>query len=142
MLPATPEEVFAAWTDPESLKEWLCPGDLTITAVDLDVRVGGTFRIVMYGENKEIEHFGEYREIQPPERLVFTWRSAATFGEQTLVTINLFRQGEDTELVLVHELFPDHESAANHSQGWQSAVEKLATHLNQERAFSQGRRSQ
>jgi uncharacterized protein YndB with AHSA1/START domain len=41
MLPATREEVFAAWTDPESIAQWMCPGDVTRAEAQLDVRVGG-----------------------------------------------------------------------------------------------------
>ncbi|MGH7965219.1 MAG: SRPBCC family protein, partial [Candidatus Binatia bacterium] len=49
-LPATPQEVFDAWTDPESMKDWMCPGTTTLAAVELDVRIGGKFRIVMRDE--------------------------------------------------------------------------------------------
>ncbi|MGE0820961.1 MAG: SRPBCC domain-containing protein [Candidatus Binatia bacterium] len=125
LLPATPEDVFAAWTDPESLKAWMCPEATSVAAATLDLRVGGKFRIVMRGENSEIVHVGEYRDICPPERLVFTWQSAATLQQETLVTVELFPRGQQTELVLTHELFPDGHSAAQHQSGWQSLVEKL-----------------
>ena len=129
LLPATPEDVFAAWTDPVSLTEWMCPEDLTVASVTLDLRVGGKFQLVMRGENRDIVHVGEYREIHPPKRLVFTWKSAATLQQETLVTVELSPKGEQTELVLVHELFPNEHSAAQHKNGWQSIVEKLNTHL-------------
>ena len=125
LLPATPEEVFAAWTDPASLKEWMCPEPMTIAAVTLDLRVGGKFQLVMRGENSDIVHVGEYREIRPPERLVFTWQSAATLQRETLVTIELFPKGKQTELVLVHEMLPDEHSVEQHNHGWQGIVEKL-----------------
>ena len=129
LLPATPAEVFAAWTDPLSLKEWLCPGTLSSSTATLDLRVGGRFEIVMHGENADIVHVGEYREITPPQRLVFTWQSAATLQQETLVTIELSAKGEQTELVLVHELIPTEHSAAQHKMGWQSIIEKLAIFL-------------
>lgn len=126
LLPATPEEVFAAWTDPASLTEWMCPRDQTVAAVTLDLRIGGKFQFVMRRENSDFVHVGEYREIHPPKRLVFTWKSAATLQQETLVTVELFPKGEHTEMTLVHELFPDEHSAAQHKNGWQSIVEKLS----------------
>jgi uncharacterized protein YndB with AHSA1/START domain len=128
LLPATPAEVFAAWTDPTSLKEWMCPGTMTAT-VSLDLRVGGKFQIVMRRENSDMAHVGEYREIRPPERLVFTWQSAATLQRETLVTVELFPRGQQTELVLRHELLPNEHSASQHQSGWQSIVEKFSIYL-------------
>ena len=129
LLPATAEEVFAAWTDPRRLQEWMCPEDRTVASVTLDLRVGGRFQIVMRGENSDIAHIGEYREIHPPKRLVFTWQSAGTLQQETLVTVELFQRGKQTELVLVHELLPNEHSAAQHKNGWQSIVEKLGRFL-------------
>jgi uncharacterized protein YndB with AHSA1/START domain len=126
LLPATPEEVFAAWTDPASLKEWMCPGPVTSATASLDLRVGGRFQIVMHRENSDASHVGEYREISPPNRLVFTWQSDGTLQQETLVTIELLPRGKQTELVLVHELLPNEHSAAQHTIGWQNIVEKLA----------------
>jgi uncharacterized protein YndB with AHSA1/START domain len=129
LLPATPQDVFAAWTDPDSIKEWMCP-DMTIVAeAQLDVRVGGRFRIVMRAAHHDIVHTGEYREIRPPERLVFTWRSIGTLDEETLVTVELHPHGEDTELVLIHERLPNESVRIAHSRGWQSIIEKLAAYL-------------
>jgi uncharacterized protein YndB with AHSA1/START domain len=128
-LPATPEEVFAAWTDPASLTEWMCPAPQTVAAVTLDLRIGGKFQLVMRGANGDNVHIGEYREISPPKRLVFTWKSAATLQQETLVTVELFPKGKQTELVLRHELFPNEHSAAQHTNGWQSIVEKCSAYL-------------
>lgn len=129
LFPATPHEVFAAWTDAESMKEWMCAGTTTVADVDLDARVGGTFRIVMRDESGDHTHTGEYREIRPPERLVFTWSSNATRGEATLVTVEFHPHSEATELVLTHERLPDEQTAERHNRGWQSITAKLADHL-------------
>lgn len=125
LLPATPAEVFAAWTDADSLKAWMCPGLNHVPTADLDVRVGGHFRIVMRHGDNETVHTGVYREICPPERLVFTWSSTLTKGETTLVTVELHPQGDTTELVLTHENLPDAEAAAQYGGGWQSIMAKL-----------------
>jgi uncharacterized protein YndB with AHSA1/START domain len=121
--------VFDAWIDPESVKIWMCPSTLTAATVELDARVGGSFCIVMRDERGDFTHTGEYREIRPPQRLVFTWRSNATHNEETLVTVELFPRGDETELVLTHERLPDEPAVVSHTQGWQGILEKLAMHL-------------
>jgi len=131
LLPATPQEVFDAWLDPESVKSWMCPGAQTAPIVELDARVGGSFRVVMRDERGDFSHTGEYREIRPPERLVFTWRSNATRNEETLVTVEFSPRGDETELVLTHERLPDEPAVVGHTQGWQSIMEKFARYLGQ-----------
>lgn len=126
LLPATPEEIFRAWTDPEQIRHWMSP--VGTAEAEVDLRVGGGFRIVMSGEGLEIEHTGEYLEIAPPDRLAFTWRSPYTGQEPSLVTVTLLRRDEGTELVLIHERLPQ-ETAASHGEGWGRMLERLAAHL-------------
>jgi uncharacterized protein YndB with AHSA1/START domain len=128
-LPASREEVFDAWLDAESLREWMCPGATRKTVAELDARVGGRFRIVMTGEHGDTEHTGEYREIRRPDRLVFTWISTFTLGRETLVTIELRVAGDETELTLTHERLPDDDARKGHEEGWSSIVDKLAAEL-------------
>lgn len=139
LLSATLQEVFEAWLDPESLREWMCPGALTVADVQIDARVGGLFRIVMRGQAGEFMHTGEYREIRPPERLVFTWRSQATHWKDSLVTVELSAQGENTELTLSHELLPDEEATRQHTQGWQSIGDKLALYFSHRKEVVHGK---
>jgi uncharacterized protein YndB with AHSA1/START domain len=74
LLPARREDVFAAWLDPVSLSQWMCPGEVERATVEVDPRVGGKFRIVMWRPRAEgAEHWGEYLAIQPPSLLSFTW---------------------------------------------------------------------
>ena len=128
-LPASPAEVFEAWLDAESLKEWMCPAGARVTAAEVDPRVGGRFRIVMSGEHGETEHRGEYREIRLPERLVFTWISNHTLGRETLVTVELRAVGDETDLTLTHDYLPDDEARRKHERGWTSIAENLAAIL-------------
>jgi uncharacterized protein YndB with AHSA1/START domain len=129
LLPATREEVFAAWTDPESMRRWMCAGESTEARATLDVRVGGTFRIDMIAGSSVYEHTGEYLEVEPPRRLVFTWVSRATNHKRTVVTVELHERGEQTELVLTHEGLPGAEAVRQHHGGWSTIVEKLAAKL-------------
>lgn len=139
LFSARPQEVFDAWLDPESLREWMCPGAQTVTDVQVDARVGGLFRIVMRRQAGEFVHTGEYREIRPPERLVFTWRSHATHWKDSLVTVELAAQGENTELILTHELLPDEEALRQHTQGWQGIGDKLALYFSHRKEVTHGK---
>ncbi|MDE2573344.1 MAG: SRPBCC domain-containing protein [bacterium] len=130
---ASRARVFAAWTTPEVLKSWLAPGDLTAPEATLDVRVGGTYRITM--EQPDGERFavgGVYREIREPERLSFTFRwegdEPSPQGD-TLVTLDFYDRGAETELVLTHENFADEGSRDRHEHGWTGSFEKLASVL-------------
>ncbi|HXJ34098.1 MAG TPA: SRPBCC domain-containing protein [Candidatus Eisenbacteria bacterium] len=128
VLPAAPAEVYAAWTTPETLRMFMCPGDMSAPIVEADVRVGGNFRIVMRGE-RETEHRGEYRVLEPGRRLVFTWASPSTGWVPTLVTIELSPHEDGTRLVLVHEGLATDDIRGRHRQGWTSIVEKLAHYI-------------
>lgn len=132
LLPAPPEDVFAAWSDPESLSTWLCPGDMERATVEVDFRVGGAFRVVMHGAERDYAQHGEYLEIDAPKRLVFTWVSDWVAPEEarTVVTVSLEPADRDrTRLLLVHEELPDTGTYDGHAQGWTSIVDKLAARL-------------
>jgi uncharacterized protein YndB with AHSA1/START domain len=129
-LAATPEDVFDAWTEPSSMRAWMCPGAIEETLAVLDVRVGGKYRIVMREAGKEHVLTGEYLEVDRPRRLAFTWRYSDTHGQVTRVTITLRKlTGERTELVLEHDAFPDEDARNRHESGWSQILEKLDHHL-------------
>lgn len=129
MLPATREEVFSAWTDPESIAQWMCPGGVTSAEAQLDVRVGGSYRILMKGETQDYDHTGKYQVVEPPSKLAFTWTSKGTDYHTTLVTVEIFARGEQSELVLTHERFVTPEQAKRHEGGWGQIAEKLAAYF-------------
>ncbi len=129
ILPAAPAEVFAAWLDRGTLREFIGPGDATSVDVEVDPRVGGRFRITMWVDGRGLEHEGEYCVIDPPRRLVFTWQSPATEKRVTLVTIELTPHEDGTRLVLVHEQLPSADAAGRHQKGWNIRVDKLARYL-------------
>lgn len=130
LIPATIERVFDAWLDAESIKEWMRPGPgMTVPRATIDARVGGKYLIVMANPEREIPHEGEYRVIDRPNRLVFTWVSEP--AGNSVVTV-LFEKvsGESTRVVLRHEKLPDEQSRDGHRSGWGTILEML------ERAFA------
>ncbi|MDV2479289.1 MAG: SRPBCC domain-containing protein [bacterium] len=123
------EEVFRAWTEPEALKRWFAPSDEFSTPIaEVDLRVGGAYRIGMKPPDQEDMFIvvGTYREVQPPERLVFTWswEEGMDVGE-TLVTVEFRDLGGSTEVVLTHELFPNEQARDKHNEGWSGCLERL-----------------
>jgi len=125
-IAAPPREVFDAWTDADGMKSWMCPGDATEARARLDVRVGGTFEIVMKSPQRDYEHTGTYRVVDPPRKLVFTWMSAATDNKTTLVTVEFLARGTGTEVVLTHEELPSPEAVKSHRGGWGTILDRLA----------------
>jgi len=123
VLPAPPEEVFAAWTRPERIAAWMSP--VGRAEAEVDLREGGTFRVVMVGSDFRIEHTGTYLELDPPRRLVFTWVSPYTGPEPGRVTVEVHPHPEGTRLVLTHERLPD-DVVESHRNGWTAMLERLA----------------
>ncbi|HEX9842261.1 MAG TPA: SRPBCC domain-containing protein [bacterium] len=129
--PAARERVFRAWTDPAALRAWSCPLGFTVAEVQVDLRVGGIYRVAMQPPDKSEPSvaFGTYREISPPERLVYTWQWEGGEMGETLVTVEFRDLGGETEVVLVHELFPAADVRDLHNEGWVSCLEHLAQAL-------------
>lgn len=128
---ATRQEIFDAWTDPDSFQRWMAPAGVEVTHLAIDVRVGGAYRIDMQPSGTEVTiHTGVYQIVDPPTKLVFTWKSKNTEEKETLVTVELFERGStQTELVLTHEQLPSEAAAQGHEQGWSSILHKLAGYL-------------
>ena len=129
ILPASREEVFDAWLDAEGMREWMCPGPVTSSEVTLEPRVGGNFRIVMMARNAQFVNTGEFRVLDRPARLQFTWLSSRWEYQETLVTVELFSRESQCELVLTHERFPVKHSSTQLAAGWSQILEKLRSRL-------------
>lgn len=128
LIKADPATVFEAWTRPEQLRQWSAPEGMDVDPVDVDLRVGGAYRICMKNPDGSAHTaFGVYREIEPPRRLSYTWawEEAGDEASETLVTVEFHDRGGSTEVILTHELFPDTETAGKHEQGWTSCLNRL-----------------
>ena len=129
ILPASRQEVFEAWTTAERVKQWMCPEGSSVSFVELDVRVGGAFRVDMHIDEEDVVHTGVYREILFPEKLVFTWVSKHTHYRESVVTLEFLAHGEATELILLQTQLPDDEAVERHTVGWRQLMEHLAAVL-------------
>lgn len=128
-LKASPAQVFAAWTDPQKIVRWFGPNetiDGSVNVADLDVRVGGNFRISFRTDDGEYHEVGgTYLEVIPNERLVFTWAWHSTPERQSQVTITFKPEGDLTFLTLTHEKFFDEAARDGHKRGWTGTLDKL-----------------
>jgi uncharacterized protein YndB with AHSA1/START domain len=134
-MPAPREVVFEAWTDPEGIREWMCPGNATSAQATLDVRVGGSFRIVMKAPDKDHIQIGTYQVVDPPSKLVFTWSGPDNASAVTLVTVEFFAHGDESELVITHDKFLEPGLAQRYESGWGTIAEKFATYLHRQKKF-------
>jgi uncharacterized protein YndB with AHSA1/START domain len=127
---ASRELVFRAWTEPQLLAQWSCPRGFTCSENRGELRVGGGFSTCMRSpEGTEHRLRGVYREIVPPERLVFThcWVDEhGTPGPETLVTVTLVERDGRTEMLFHQGRFDSIASRDGHEQGWTSCFEQLA----------------
>ena len=127
VIKAPPATVFSAWTDPRKMSRWCAPEGAECAAVEVDLQVGGSYHIGMTSPEGEYNARGVYREIDPPSRLVYTWRwdeEEHDCGE-TLVTVEFKDLGGSTEVVLTHAGFPNAEARDGHDQGWTSCLGRL-----------------
>jgi uncharacterized protein YndB with AHSA1/START domain len=109
---------------------------MTVSLAEMDVRVGGAYRIHMVSPTGD-EHrvIGTYREVDPPNRLVYSWQWETGVDQTvTTVSIDFIERGAETEVVLTHHGFSRDEAAASHEQGWNAIMEKMGTHFVSETA--------
>ena len=124
------ERVFDAFASLDALKLWLGPGECGVIGGELDFRVGGTYRMDLKTPMGAGVLGGTYREIVPPERIVFTWQWLdEDDAPETVVTVEFAAIGAETELRLTHTGFATDESRGHHEHGWAGSFDKLDAHL-------------
>ena len=124
LIKAELEQVFEAFTNPEIMSKWFYGVEGWKAEVSNTLEVGGEFRINMRSGDgtEEYMHTGEYREIVPFEKLVFTWNS--DFAQDTVVTVSFRKVAGGTEVTIEHELLTVSERE-NHRRGWTVCLSNL-----------------
>ena len=126
-VPASADQIFDLWTKPELMVRWMSPypGAVDCNA-SCDLRPGGAFSLVMLSEGSSREVSGTYVQIDRPRKLVFTWVGPLTNNVNTLVTVELYPRGGETDLVLTHERLPTPAIVEGHTRGWGNMLDHLA----------------
>jgi uncharacterized protein YndB with AHSA1/START domain len=129
-IAASPERVFQAWTRPEALKLWWCPAGWHPAEIEVDLRVGGAYRIAMRrprgnGAGTVAVH-GHFLQIEPGASLVYTWRWQGAFPDmpETQVTVEFRAVADGTEIVLAQAdmAVP---FCTHHLGGWLEAISRM-----------------
>lgn len=123
------DRVFQAWTDPRNMSQWMGPGTVTCESADIDLQIGGKYRLAMRTDDGVMIAFGEYREIEADSKLVFTWQWEGGGYTDSLVTLIFTELQGQTRLQLVHRELPDASVAEHHGQGWAGSLTKLEQFL-------------
>ena len=129
---APAELVYKMWTEPEHIREWLCPRGFTIPSSEGEQRVGGRWRSCMRTpDGVDLWLSGVYQELVPGKKISFThaWEENGKRGHETVVTISLEDVQGKTRLTLHQAVFETVESRDGHAGGWGECLDKLAEHL-------------
>jgi len=122
--------VFNAWTEPAHRMRWWGLKGFTVTSCEMDLRPGGAWRLSMRSpEGREDRQVGIFREIVPPERLVFTYAfedAAGNLGHETLVTVTFAEHEGKTKLTVNQAVFETLAVRNDHVRGWGEALDRLA----------------
>ena len=125
--------VFKLWTDSKHAIKWWGPRDYPATYLDMDARLGGAWRgcLTSTETGKDLWQGGIFREILPPERLVFTfaWDEEGERGLETEVAITFAEQDGKTVMTFRHAPFQSIKERDGHQGGWTSTFDRLADYV-------------
>ena len=130
------EKAFQAWIDPKKMTHWFARGPhmkQPAKVIIAEAQTGGRYMVEVEcppdeheGDTKVFRIQGTYREIRPPEKLVFTWWWEGADFKESLITVEFRKLGQSnfTEITLTHELLPEKEREG-HRKGWEGCFDML-----------------
>jgi uncharacterized protein YndB with AHSA1/START domain len=128
ILPARRSRVFSALTEPDQLAKWWGPNGFTAPSVEVDLRTSGAYRIAMQPPEGELFYLvGEFRKVDPPARLSYTfrWEDPDPEDQETIVTLSLEDLGDTTELEFSQGEFATERRRELHDEGWTNSLDRL-----------------
>jgi uncharacterized protein YndB with AHSA1/START domain len=128
VLPAPRSRVFTALTEPEALAKWWGPNGFTAPSLEIDLRVGGSYRIAMQPPEGELFYLvGEFLEVDAPTKVAYTfrWEDPDPEDQETVVTLSLREAGTSTDLTFTQGTFLTERRRALHDEGWTNALDRL-----------------
>jgi uncharacterized protein YndB with AHSA1/START domain len=126
---ATPERLFEAWTEPAHLLSWWGPRGVTCIGAEVDLRIGGRYRIEnAFPDGRVVALVGEFEVIDRPHRLTYTGQVDGNDGAPERITVRFEPRDGGTEVIVTHERIHGEESRDQHQRGWDGCLEGLAEH--------------
>jgi len=127
---STPERIFDAWTQPQLLTQWWGPKNVTCPSTEIDLRVGGRYRIAnQMPDGSTVWITGVFEEIDRPIKLVYSWSTSSQKQPSERVSIFLQSQEDATQVTIVHENIPTQQLVISHSAGWDGCLDGLASFI-------------
>ncbi len=136
VLPAARADVFAAFSTADQLAEWWGPEGFSVASLEFSPHVGDGYRIEMQPPEGDPFHLtGEFREVDPPARLVFTfvYESPDPDDVENLVELSFRDLGESTEVIFTQGPFKTEPRRELHRDGWTDTFDRLERHIRRER---------
>lgn len=127
-LSAPPKRVFEAWTRAALLQKWWGPGQVTCPEAEVDLRVGGSYRIAnRFPDGKVMWIHGVFEQIEAPKKLVYTWGLGDAPSSERVTVQFEERSADGTEVIITHERITSHEARVQHEHGWFGCLDGLET---------------
>lgn len=124
-------KVFDAWTRPDLVRQWWGPPPYVCPVAEIDLRVGGAYRLANQGLDGEIIWIsGTFTRVEPPEALSYTWALSTHRSEPSLLHVAFLDHPEGTEIRIHHERFADVTVRDEHALGWQGCLGRLEELMN------------
>jgi uncharacterized protein YndB with AHSA1/START domain len=129
-IQAPAERLFRAWTEPALLMKWWGPATARCSGAELDLRVGGKYRLAnTFPDGRVVFIVGAFERISPPRELVYTWRLEGVGDKDERVTVRFLGSGESTEVVVTHERIATPKMRDGHALGWEGCLDGLARYV-------------
>lgn len=130
VVKAERSKVFAAWTSPEFVRQWWGPPPFTCPHAEIDLRVGGAYRLANLGLDGEVIWIsGIFTHVEVPACISYTWTLSTHTAEPSLLHVTFLEHPEGTEVRIHHERFADEAVRDEHALGWQGCLGKLKQFL-------------
>jgi uncharacterized protein YndB with AHSA1/START domain len=125
------ERVWEEWTEPERFADWFGGADaeVPVASVSMDVRNGGTWSATMFAGGRTIQWRGEYREVDPPERLVLTMTDQPEGDQRELITVVLRDLGGRTQMQFEQRGGLSAEQYERAGSGWGAFFDRIVARL-------------
>jgi uncharacterized protein YndB with AHSA1/START domain len=137
MIRATPDRLFAFWTEPEHLVRWWGPNGASCPKAEVDLRPGGSYRIGnRFADGNVLWIAGVFEVVERPHRLIYTWRleSASASASSERVDVSFEWRGDLTEVVVTHERIASATARTSHERGWNGCLDGLARYAQESAA--------